>query len=126
MNKIRFAFIALVIAVSSAATVVAGQTDSYDEKQTKWIENVLKNVKKIKVGMTRGELRRVFAEEGGLSTGRNRTYVYRGCPYIKVDVEFEPAGRPLIDANEPVTLVEADGDLIKYISKPYLEFRIVD
>lgn len=76
--------------------------------------------------MTRAELLKVFTTEGGLSTGLNRKYVYRECPYIKVDVEFEPVGRPARDTQERVTLLEADRDVIKNISKPYLEWSILD
>jgi hypothetical protein len=39
--------------------------------------------------MTRSDLLKVFATEGGLSWSTQRTYVYRQCPYIKVDVKFE-------------------------------------
>ena len=83
-------------------------------------------MQKIKVGMTREDLLKVFTTEGGLFTDLNRTYVYRECPYIKVDVEFEPAGSPARDADGRVTLVEANEDVIKNISKPYLEWMILD
>jgi len=91
-----------------------------------WIASSLKEIQKIKVGMTRGELLKVFTTEGGLSTGLNRTYVYGDCAYIKVDVEFEPVGRPASDTDGRVTLVEANEDVIKSISKPYLEWMVVD
>jgi hypothetical protein len=83
-------------------------------------------MQKIKVGMTRADLLKVFTTEGGLSSGLNRTYVYRECPYIKVDVEFEPVGRPARDTDGRVTLVEANEDVIKKISKPYLEWSVSD
>jgi hypothetical protein len=83
-------------------------------------------MEKVKVGMTRADLSKVFTKEGGLSTALNRTYVYRECPYIKVDVEFEPVGRPARDAEGRVTRIEADSDVIKKISKPYLEWSIAD
>jgi hypothetical protein len=76
--------------------------------------------------MTRAELLNVFTTEGGLSTGLNRTYVYRKCPYIKVDVEFKPVGRPARDKDGRVTLVEASGDVITKISRPYLEWSVLD
>src|SRR5882672_6754324 len=63
-----------------------------------WIASSLKEIQKIKVGMTRGELLKVFTTEGGLSTRTSRTYVYQPCSYIKVDVEFEPVGGPPKDA----------------------------
>jgi hypothetical protein len=58
----------------------------------------------IKPGMTREELLKVFATEGGLSTGLNRTFVSRDCPYFKVDVEFE--ARFHNNAGSPSTRVD--------------------
>jgi len=80
----------------------------------------------VKVGMTRADLLKVFTTEGGLSSGLNRTYVYRQCPLIKVDVEFEPVGRPARDGEGRVTLIEANEDVIKKVSKPYLEWGVTD
>jgi hypothetical protein len=76
--------------------------------------------------MSREALRRVFQMEGGLSTGLQRTFVSRDCPYFKVDVEFQAVGRPDRDENGRVTLAEDSRDLILKISKPYLQFSIRD
>jgi len=65
--------------------------------------------------VTRTDLLRVFTTEGGISTARERTYVFRECPYTKVHVEFEAVGGR-----------EQQNDRIKTISKPYLEWAIVD
>ncbi len=70
----------------------------------------------IKPGMTRKDVVRVFTTEGGLSNRQRRTYVFRGCPYIKVDVEFNPVG-----GGDPF-LTENSADTIREISKPYLEW----
>ena len=76
--------------------------------------------------MTRADLLKVFTTEGGLSTDLRRTYVYRGCPYIKVDVEFDAVGRPARDSEGRVTLLEGDRDIMTKISKPYLEWNVLD
>ena len=68
----------------------------------------------------------VFTTEGGLSIGLRRTYVFRECPYFKVDVEFESVGRPPRDPDGRVTLDESPSDVIKTISKPYLAWSIAD
>ena len=47
-------------------------------------------------------------------------------PYFKVDVEFQAVGRPDRDENGRVTLVEDSQDLILKISRPYLQFSIMD
>ena len=76
--------------------------------------------------MTRQALLAVFTTEGGLSTGLQRTFVSRDCPYFKVDVEFQAVGRPNRDGNGRVTLVEYSQDIIVKISRPYLQFTIAD
>jgi hypothetical protein len=107
-------------------TISILSAQSPQKSQTEWIANSLKEMQKIKVGMTRADLLKVFTTEGGISSSLNRRYVYRECPYIKVDVEFEPVGRPARDTDGRVTLVEAKEDVIKKISKPYLEWSISD
>lgn len=81
-----------------------------------WVFASLERMETIKPGMTRGDFLKVFRMEGGLY-GRNSSghYVFRDCQYFKVDVEFEPVGRSISDA-----------DTIKTISKPYIERGIVD
>jgi hypothetical protein len=80
----------------------------------------LSAVEAIKPGMTRADLLTVFTEEGGLSTRTQRTYVYRLCPYVKVDVEFTPITNPHDH------LTELSNDKILKISRPYLEYSIAD
>lgn len=91
-----------------------------DEALTKQITIVLKECQAIGPGMTRSELLKVFTTEGGISTAAHRTFVYRGCPYIKVDVDFK-----LSDPKQNV-LEEKPTDIIVRISKPYLEWSIID
>lgn len=116
------ASLVLVLTVS----ILPAQSPQKSQGQTEWIAESLKEMQKIKVGMTRADLLKVFTTEGGLSSSLHRTFVYRECPYIKVDVEFEPVGRPARDTDGRVTLVEADEDVISKISKPYLEWMVID
>lgn len=76
--------------------------------------------------MTRADLLKVFTTEGGISTGLHRTYVSRDCPFFKVDVDFRAVGRPDRDGEGRVTLIEDRRDIIVKISRPYLQFRILD
>jgi hypothetical protein len=108
-----------VISVSAAAILPSSESRGADE-HTKWIAKSLKEIQRVKVGMTRDDLLRVFKEEGGISNRMWRRYVYRDCPYIKVDVEFEPVGEP---ENK---LSQNPRDKIIKISKPFLEWAIVD
>src|SRR3954471_2433706 len=91
--------LASVLFVMSAFSQKSAKVPHTDE----WITSVLKEIQTIRPGMTRTELLTVFTTEGGLSTGLARTYVYRGCPYIKVDVTFDPVGRPPREKNGRVT-----------------------
>lgn len=92
----------------------------------KWVSEVLNRMQTITPGMTRNVLYTVFETEGGLSTGLQRTFVSRDCRYFKVDVVFQAVGRPDRDGDGRVTLDEDGRDLILKISKPYLEFSIMD
>jgi len=99
---------------------------AYEKDHTAWVAESLKRMQTIKPGMTRTDLLKVFTTEGGLSTGLQRTFVSQDCPYFKVDVEFEAVGRPNRDVNGRVTLEEGSKDIIVKISRPYLEFSIMD
>ena len=70
--------------------------------------------------MARKDLLDLFQTEGGIFTRTSRKYVFRECPYIKVDVKFEPVGSP------EDNLKEYSDDKIIKISKPYLEKPIID
>ena len=80
----------------------------------------------IKPGMTRQTLLTVFTTEGRLSTGLRRTFVSQDCPYFKVDVEFRAVGRPDRDSDGRVTLDEGEEDVILNVSRPYLQFSVMD
>jgi hypothetical protein len=87
---------------------------------TKAIEGVMEAVDAIKPGMTRADLLTVFTDEGGLSTRAHRTYVYKLCPYVKVDVDFVPVTNP------DDWLKEMSDDKILKMSRPYLQYSVMD
>jgi hypothetical protein len=91
-----------------------------------WVAKLMEKMQDIKVGDTRKNLLRAFKEEGGLSTGLERTYVSQDCPYFKVDVQFHAIGRPDRDSDGRVTLVESDDDIISSLSRPYLAYSVLD
>lgn len=86
-------------------------------QETLWIDKVLREISTIRAGMSRKDLLKVFREEGGLSTRTQRTYVFRECPYIKVDAVFSAVGGGLS---------ESDEDKLISISRPYLAYSIMD
>jgi hypothetical protein len=109
----------LVTFVCAGAILPSSESCGTDE-HTEWIAKSLKEIESVKVGMTRVDLLRVFKEEGGISTRTWRRYVYRDCPYIKVDVEFEPVGEPENKVSQ------SSRDKIIKISQPFLEWSIMD
>jgi hypothetical protein len=122
--SIRIAVVTVVAVWSSLAHGV--EAELFDQSAERWVGNALLEIETVKVGMTRGQLLAVFTMEGGVFSGLRRTYVYRRCPTIKVDVEFEAVGRPSRDAEGRVTMVESDDDLIMRISRPYLAHQVID
>ena len=104
---------ALVLPAPSRANEIP-----YDADLTKKIDSALKEIAKIKAGMTRAELLKIFTTEGGLSSRTWRRYVYKACPYIKVDVSF----RALDGSKDPTR--ESPMDKITQISTPFLEYSI--
>jgi len=119
--------LAVALGISSYTRQAYSRTqDPCAQERKIWVGHALMRMESIKPGMTRGELLKVFTVEGGLSTGLRRTFVSRDCPYFKVDVEFSAVGRPDRDKNGRVTLVEDSRDIIISVSRPYLQFSIVD
>jgi hypothetical protein len=114
-----FAGIAVLCVVAASAVAQSNSVAPHsgiDAEHTKWIASAMTSMQSIKGGMTRTDLLTVFAEEGGLSTPSQRTYVYQQCPYIKVDVKFAAAS----PSEEQPT------DKIIQISQPYLAWTVAD
>ena len=97
---------------------LAGAGGEPTKMTTDQLADILKRCATIQPGMTRAELAKVFATEGGISTNKHRTYVFSSLPYIKVDVDFTPT--------DPAQTEEQPTDKIEKISKPYLEWSISD
>ncbi|MGD0201560.1 MAG: hypothetical protein ABSD27_12480 [Bryobacteraceae bacterium] len=115
-----------VIGPSSIHATLRADQGQSSQDHVAWVAEALERMQTIKPGMTREDLLNVFTTEGGLSTGLQRTFVSRDCPYFKVDVEFEAVGRPNRDNDGRVTLIEGSQDIIVKISRPYLQFSHMD
>ena len=112
----RFVFLC-IFSVSAIAQSEPPQTPSQIEPEhTVWIASALNSMQTIKVGMTRSDIVKAFTTGGRLSTTSQRTYVYRQCPYIKVDVKFAAPSRD----------VELPTDKIVGVSRPYLAWSVMD
>jgi len=82
----------------------------------------LKDFKKLKPGMSRGEINRLFPRDGGIHRVSQVRFTHPECPYLKVDVEFEFKSDP-DDQNRPI---RGDEDRATSISKPYVEAPHLD
>ena len=109
---------AVVVAVVLIAVAAIAQTHPWayskdlDDKLTQRVAEIYTASVKIKPGMTRAVLLKIFTREGGASSPQRRCFVYPSCPYVKVDVEF---------AVPETRQEELPSDVITKISKPYLE-----
>jgi hypothetical protein len=129
MLRFRLLTIMAGVVIASTTAILAspqlGQP-GISQNHVTWVAEALNRIQTIKPGMTREALLKVFTTEGGVSTGLQRTFVSRDCPYFKVDVEFRAVGRPDRDRDGRVTLVEGGQDIIVTISRPYLQFINLD
>jgi hypothetical protein len=105
----------------AARNAQSERSKALNSPQTKWIEKSLKKMQAVKVGMTRAQLWAVFTTEGGVSSRKWQRFVFRECPYIKVDVEFKPAAKSKKYPHSP-----SRDDVITKISQPFLEWSIED
>ena len=129
MQRRRVAVL-LASAIIGCATALRAESSGDHEEPWQpgmdWLTGILKRMAEINPGTTREALLEVFEGGGGLSTGLQRTYVSRDCPFLMVDVEFQAVGRPSRDEDGRVTLVEDEQDIIVKISRPYLGLPIKD
>ena len=116
MKKLTSLFLLLVALGFLVVPSRAG--DETDKNLTKQISDILTECKKIVPGTTRAELMKVFTTEGGISFPAHRILVHRLCPYIKVEVDFT--------LSDPKQKDERPTDKVSKISKPYLEWSIID
>ena len=121
MRKISLILLAISIVAGFTAGVHSTAQSEVVQTHSEWIAKSLKEMETIKTGMTRADLLKVFREEGGVSTRTQRQYVYRECPYIKVSVQFEP-----VEKADTTGFPEEPGDKIVKISRPFIEWSVID
>jgi hypothetical protein len=120
ISPILLLLVATAIVSSAQRSIPGRQSSEMDVEHTKWIDGVMRSILTIKPGATRKDLLTIFTEGGGISSRTHRKYVYKQCPYIKVDVEFAPIGKQ----DQP--FIEMPEDKVITISRPYLEYGIFD
>lgn len=120
-----------------------------EQSHRQWLEERYKEAASIKEGMTRADLLKLFAMDGGLQRMLPDRYILKSCSMIKVDVEFDvpedtksiivpedlrfgresPAsdekGKPS-SSKKGYQFVPNEKLKIKTISKPYFELAYMD
>jgi len=127
-SMITLQLISIVALCASSSVQPTNQVDQETCAQPHevWVGHTLEKMESIQPGMTREDLLKIFTTEDGLSNRWHQTFVSRNCAYFKVDVEFKAVARPGRDMDGRVTLEEDPRDIIVKISRPYLQFRIID
>jgi hypothetical protein len=90
------------------------------KERTKWVAKIMRQIETIRPGMKRKDLDAIFTTEGGIFTRTERQYVSKDCPYIKVNIRFK------ITDEARRGIWEDPEDVIESVSKPYLEWPIMD
>jgi len=59
------------------------------------VQEALSRSREIKPGMTRRDVERYFAPDGGLQFPNRGVYVFSSCRYLKIEVDFDlkPSGK---------------------------------
>jgi hypothetical protein len=108
------------------AKLLTASVEPGDKANCEWAARVLKMIDSVKVGTSRGQLSKLLFESGGISTMTQQTFFAPTCPFIKVDVKFRIVGRPERDAAGRLSPERSPKDVVSEISKPYLQFPIID
>ena len=122
MTRKFFVLLSLSIIVIGGAAFVrplrSASPDPCRQDHAAWLTHVFERMETIKPGMTRWDLLHVFRTEGarptftmaGAPSVLRETFVSQDCPYLKIDVEFQPA------------LGVPNRDVILKVSKLYVQF----
>jgi hypothetical protein len=107
--------ISLSMSLVATAALSGRQAAPRDTSHDAWVLTAARQMESVKAGMTRADLLKVFAVQGGLSTNSNATFVSRTCPYFKVDVWFSVVSG----------VAEHPNDIIGRMSRPYVDTRLI-
>lgn len=116
MKPMPIIVLALSVLTMSFALAAPKPSDAQQQEHQEWVRHSLGEMQTVKPGMTRGELEKVFVGEGGFYSSSHQTYLYRGCLYFKVKVDFQLAGSGLEYPSNPK-------DKIVGITQPYIDTR---
>jgi hypothetical protein len=109
-----FAMICILVTPLGAGT----QHDQPQDSSCAVIRQALSDYQRIKVGITRGEVEKYFAQDGGAQFPSSTRYVYPKCAYLHLDLEFEAKG--------PAGRLFSPDDTVTKTSKLYVDYSAKD
>ncbi len=86
-----------------------------------FLEKTLSISEQIKAGQTRADIEKAFELDGGISSPQRATYTFKGCRYLKLDVEFR--------VTHPDRKIEREfdpQDIITSVSRLYVYYPTAD
>ena len=92
------------------------------EARIHWVEKCLVDFGRIRVGMTRSDVDKIFPQDGGIQCVSPVRYIHPECGYFMIDVSFDFKRNP-DDQNRAIT---SPDDLVTNISRPYIEYPAYD
>jgi hypothetical protein len=121
---------ALLVPIVLCALVLFGQTNKPSANPSEQcadcslVGEALKAAEELKVGITRGQIEKVFKEDGGMQFPQTAIYTYRKCGYIKIRVDFDPTKVDIEYAKKHFAF--SPKDVVVNISRPYVEYPVKD
>jgi hypothetical protein len=111
-------FLSLVVISTALTSPLLGQTQHMCQPKdySHWLQMSLIEIQTVKVGMTRGDLLKLFTPDSGFGTGGR--FRYQKSWMIAIDVTFA--------TNNGDPEKAQSTDVITSISKPYLDFAAYD
>jgi hypothetical protein len=109
-----FAMICILVTPLGAGT----QHDQSQDSSCAVIQQALTDYQRMKVGITRGEVEKYFAQDGGAQFPSSTRYVYPRCHYLHLDLEFEAKG--------PADRLFSPDDTVTKTSKRYVDYSAKD
>ncbi len=91
------------------------------QMRTAWMGKIFRQIETIQPGMHRRDLVALFREDGGINPINHQyRYIFKECSMIKIDVSFKPS-----DGTRSSQEEDPD-DIIESVSRPYLQYPIMD
>ena len=106
------AFLLLPLLASSRAPT------TQDANACSVVQQALVASREIKAGATRADVERHFVRDGGVQFRQTTRYVYRQCPYLRLDVDF--------DVTRGAAASFSPEDKVVKVSKLYVDYSTKD